>query len=439
MRGFTLFTGGGGVDIAMQSLGVDVVGGIEYDDKIAQVARDNGMNVTTADILECDPRDFPAMDWLHASPPCPNFSVAKAGAQETENDLALANKIIEFIMANLPPVFTLENVYAYRKSKSWQRIENALHAAGYWIHLAHVNFADYGVPQTRKRMIVRAKLGGMIPWLVPTHHKQGFNCKPKWIGWYEAIEDLIPTLPDSKFAPWQMKRLPDEFRESLFVDGCINGGELYTKTPADPILTIKATTGEKGRMPRAFVMAQGSRNGKIPTYSGDEPHGTVTANSNQTGIKAFVMDEGNTGSNGKRKHRDSDEPIKTVTAGGMVTRAFIVNESSTMEIRGEGVPAASQVAGPRNANQKAFIINGTPNDYGKSVTIKKQDEPVFTQTSTAEKRPQRAHVNGRVVKMTVHALARFQTFPDSYIGATTRIIGNAVPPIGFANVMRNLI
>lgn len=32
MNGFTLFTGGGGVDIAMESLGVTVIGGIECDE-----------------------------------------------------------------------------------------------------------------------------------------------------------------------------------------------------------------------------------------------------------------------------------------------------------------------------------------------------------------------------------------------------------------------
>ncbi len=339
MKGFTLFTGGGGVDIAMESLGVEVVGGIEYVDAIAAVARENGFKVTTADILQCDPADFPAMDWLHASPPCPNFSVAKKDGKETDNDIALSKKIIEFIMSNLPKIFTLENVYQYRKGESWAMIENALHSAGYWVHLAHVNFADYGVPQTRKRMIVRAiRHGGFVPYLQPTHDKYGRNGLPKWVGWYEAIEDLIPDLPDSKFANWQLKRLPKEFRESTLVS---NAGsqpvghpdrkaQTYnTGTPALPI-----TTQHESRL-RAFIAAQGSYEERIPVYKADEPHGTVTANSNQTGIKAFT--------------------------------------------------------------------------------------------------------NGRIVKMTVRALARFQTFPDWYKNPTTRIIGNAVPPVGFANVMRGMI
>jgi len=45
-----------------------------------------------------------------------------------------------------------------------------------------------------------------------------------------------------------------------------------------------------------------------------------------------------------------------------------------------------------------------------------------------------AYTNGRVVKITVHALARFQSFPGTYRwpdsnALATRIIGNAVPPL----------
>jgi hypothetical protein len=40
----------------------------------------------------------------------------------------------------------------------------------------------------------------------------------QWVGWYEAIEDLIPSLPESSFAPWQLKRLHevDFFADALF-------------------------------------------------------------------------------------------------------------------------------------------------------------------------------------------------------------------------------
>jgi len=57
-NGFTMFSGGDGAGIAMKMLGVSHVGGIEWDDEIAAVARANGFDVTTADILQCNPAPY---------------------------------------------------------------------------------------------------------------------------------------------------------------------------------------------------------------------------------------------------------------------------------------------------------------------------------------------------------------------------------------------
>jgi hypothetical protein len=54
---------------------------------------------------------------------------------------------------------------------------------GYWLHVDVLNAADFGVPQTRRRLVVRAVRGGFVPHLPP---------KIAWRGWYDAIADLIP-------------------------------------------------------------------------------------------------------------------------------------------------------------------------------------------------------------------------------------------------------
>lgn len=195
--GATLFSGFEGVGIGMQMAGINHLWGIEKDPKIANVAQINGFNVVCADILECNPSDFERVNVLHASPPCPNFSVSKREGKETELDIALATKVAEFISVIKPDFFTLENVYGYRKSKSWQIILGVLENIGYWVQIHHLNSADFGVPQVRRRMVVRATRGWLLPLLPPVK---------KWAGWYDAIEDLIPSLPDAKFAPWQLKQ-----------------------------------------------------------------------------------------------------------------------------------------------------------------------------------------------------------------------------------------
>lgn len=246
MKGGVLFAGGGGYCLGMVQAGISHAWGIEYDDNIASIARLNGLNTITMDILECNPSKLEPVDLLHASPPCPNFSTAKKDAKETVNDLALADKICEFIIELLPTLFTLENVYQYRKSKSWQRIAKTLLNHGYQFNYWHVNMADYGVPQTRKRMIVIARRDGIKPMLPEATHDENpvngfFETKQRWVSWYDAIEDLIPDLPDSEFTQWQLKKLPHNCNTFIMNAANPNGNEKRKyRTKNEPCKTITA-------------------------------------------------------------------------------------------------------------------------------------------------------------------------------------------------------
>lgn len=341
----TFFSGGGGFDIGAVAAGWEPVFANEYDKRIAAVYRQNlGDHITVGSLLDLDVKhDFPRVRWFHASPPCPNFSVAKASAEESANDLELARQTARYIVHHLPDFVTLENVYGYRKSKSWRIIARALNEHGYLFNYWHVNMADYGVPQTRQRMIVVARRDGAMPMLPPATHAEnpaptlfGDGLK-KWIGWYEVIEDLIPTLPDSQFADWQLERL------------------------------IVASLFSKAAPPRAFLLNETPNNhgATVTSCAVDAPAFTMTASVGKRPLRALLMDAGNVHRNGQKKYRSCDEPTKAITAS----------------------------------------------DQGH-----------------------RAYTNGRVVKMTPRALARFQSFPDTYQlpennSLACRIIGNAVPPL----------
>ena len=332
-----IFTGFGGATIGAMQAGLKPLWGIEYDADIAAVANQNlGDHVMVADILDVDPATLPRVDVLHASPECKRASSANNsaeingdGTKENGIDIAHAQKVAEFISEIQPKCFTLENVYAYRNFKSWTKIiAPALYENGYeFYQMEHVNAADYQVPQTRKRMIVRAVKGGWVPMLPQPD---------PWIGWYEAIEDLIPELPDSQFAPWQLKRLPEELRTML--------------------------------------VAQGGYDGTVVNAAPGMPSFTVTSNGNQTKVKAMLV----------------------------------------------------------------------PGDNASNSTIRLADEPMVTvQTRTPGQCTHRAFI-GKVVSMTPRALARFQSFPDWYTlpekaTLACRGIGNAVPPLLYEKIVRQLI
>ena len=340
--------------------GLDTAWAIEYDPKIADVARKNlGDHVITANIIDVDPATLSGVDVLHASPPCPNFSVAKQGGTETAADIALANKVAEYIDVLRPRIFTLENVTAYHRSTSWSLIRERLYECGYWLDVAILKAADFGVPQTRKRMIVRAIRGEWVPMLPQPE---------PWIGWYAAIDDLISTLPDTTLANWQIKRLPEEIISSFMIGG---GG-----------------------------------------------------------------------------CRDISEPAHCVTTtSALGTRAVLVNgtdaQGSTVP-RPRGSPAFTVIAAQHKGMPKALLpilIGNNANATSGTDIYVSALRPAQTVRTTTDGR---AVLPGRIVKITPRCLARFQSFPDWYElpDSTTlavRGIGNAVPPLMYEKIIRQLV
>jgi DNA (cytosine-5)-methyltransferase 1 len=313
MKALIGFAGFGGPDIALREAGIETTG-IENDYAIAEVNRVNGGNVIVADILSIDPADF--IGWLlyHFSPPCPSFSVASQSS-ETNLDISLARKICEFIRVGRPKFFTLENVWLYRKSLSWLLIWYTLLEEGYGVDAWNLNAADYGVPQSRRRMIVIGRRDGRRPakpW--PTYSKNPDMFTRPWVGWYEAIEDLLPSLPETNFADWQIDRMPEKLQETMLIGH--SSQELGLARTDKPAFTVTTNSNRS----RAFIInSQNASAGRALTVREDKsPMFTVTANIEEKNSppKAFVVDCQYKNFNGERDLiiRTEDQPIFTMTA-----------------------------------------------------------------------------------------------------------------------------
>lgn len=408
----TLFSGGEVAGTGIRAAGYRHLWGIEQDDAIANVARANGFHILTADIVDVDPHTLTVPDYLHASPVCTRASQGNQsaelnddGTKEAPLDIRMGEKVAAFIDVMRPRMFTLENVYGYRNFKAFKIICAALTRNGYMWDYDNLNAADFGVPQTRRRLILRAVRDALLPNLPPPM---------EWRGWYAAIEDLIPTLPASKFAPWQLARLPEELKTFL----CDSAG-----FPGTDGVTVPVTRNQH------------------------EPANTIVANFERRPMRAFLMSgAGNTNfgdaypGNGVCEH---DEPAQSVTAldgGGTAHRAFVVagmpNNNGASVIVRHGDSPMMTVTAQQNQRQslRAFLINGS--NSGRELTIAEANAPSFVVTSQrVEKDGRRAWLSqGRVVSMTPRALARFQSIPDSYeLPADTRlaarVIGNGWPSL----------
>lgn len=257
----TLFTGGGGFDIGARSLGVENVWGVELDPRIAD--HTNNMlegGVKTANVLYMNPNDFEYVDWLHASPPCQTHSVANRDRGETENDILLAHKVGDFIRVLKPKVFSLENVWRYHKSEAADVIYQALWSAGYAFRVEHLDAADFGVPQRRKRMILRAKRGGLGMFGAPQPMEKTHD---KHVGWYWAVMDILDTFPETTLADWQVERLKASgeyeqvFSTPAMIEGAVGGARPpKVVQPDEPAPTV--VTGSGCRVHRIVMVRSGN-------------------------------------------------------------------------------------------------------------------------------------------------------------------------------------
>jgi DNA (cytosine-5)-methyltransferase 1 len=404
----TYFSGGGGVDWGLRNAGLTPTWAVELEADIAAVYERNfGHSPIVADVRQIDPAELPPVDWFHASPVCTRASVANVGGQESDVDLSTAAAVSRALEVLEPPFFTMENVVQYRDFQSFKNICRTLERLGYFFTTDNVNSADFGVPQTRRRLFVRASRGLLPPLPLPV----------RWVGWYEAIEDLIPTLPESKLAPWQLARLPAEIKDSLLWSNTRShdqkGNEYgaVTRGRQEPSVTVTANGGPVNAI---LVNAnQVSRDSTVRTMF--EPAATVTgSNASRASHNYALLFAGDSSADSWGDNfREAEQPAFTAKENGVGHQRVLVTE-----------PA------------EGFLVCGMLNDNGEKLTIRAQADPAFTVTTSHNQRDIKGVLPGgyKVVSITPRALARFQSVPDEYWlpekrGLAAKVIGNMVPPL----------
>jgi DNA (cytosine-5)-methyltransferase 1 len=83
-------------------------------------------------------------------------------------------------------------------------ILNLLEGGGYATTFTLYNSANYGVPQTRERLIFFASREGLaVPFIAPTHNEKGMNGLPRW----RTVRDAIGGLQNK---PGECGRFPEK-------------------------------------------------------------------------------------------------------------------------------------------------------------------------------------------------------------------------------------
>lgn len=107
---------------------------------------------------------------LAGGPPCQGFSTAgPCRVDDPRNKLVLS--FLKAVEALRPRNVVFENVPAlrWRGKQFLDELLERLEALGYVAELSILHSEAYGVPQLRRRLVVRASRGGQIAWPKPTH------------------------------------------------------------------------------------------------------------------------------------------------------------------------------------------------------------------------------------------------------------------------------
>lgn len=164
MKVCSLFSGIGGIDLAFQQAGFEIVWANEFDRDAAKTYRHNfGPNhLVEADVRSIDPCTIPDFDVLVAGFPCQPFSIM--GRQKGFRDPrgTLFFEIARVAEAKLPKVIFLENVanlLEHDEGKTFLTIYNALVPLGYTFKYQVMDAMEYGnIPQNRTRIFIVAFL-----------------------------------------------------------------------------------------------------------------------------------------------------------------------------------------------------------------------------------------------------------------------------------------
>lgn len=154
----SLFSGCGGLDLGFKQAGYDIVWANDFDSSSCQTYRRNfGDHIFEGSITEVDFKSVPDPDIITGGFPCQDFSMIwKRGGLETDRG-NLYRHFVRAVETKMPRVFVAENVkglLSANNKNAVQQIVEDFASVGYKVHFDLYNFAEYGAPQLRERVLI---------------------------------------------------------------------------------------------------------------------------------------------------------------------------------------------------------------------------------------------------------------------------------------------
>jgi len=160
IRAIDLFCGAGGSSWGATQAGVKVVAAFDMWALAGQNHHENFPDTKfyPGKLETMDPdklvEELGNIELILASPECTNHSPAKGKGERCETSKNTAFEVIRFAKAFKPRWIVIENVINMMKWSRYKEFCDALVADGYKITPQKLNAADFGVPQSRRRLFL---------------------------------------------------------------------------------------------------------------------------------------------------------------------------------------------------------------------------------------------------------------------------------------------
>jgi len=190
----SLFSGCGGLDLGFEKEGFEILWAIDNDYFSCKTFRRHfGDRIVNRDIIEIDFSEVPDCDVILGGFPCQDFSVIwnRPGLNGLRGDLY--RHFVRAVIAKKPKAFVAENVkglLSANKGKAISQIISDFSKVGYKISTHVYNFAEYGVPQNRERLILVGLRNDLHSVFTPPNPDHGPGHQLPYVTAGEALKGI---------------------------------------------------------------------------------------------------------------------------------------------------------------------------------------------------------------------------------------------------------
>jgi len=184
------FCGAGGLAYGLKSAGLNVIAGVDFDPACRHPLEANtGANFYLRDIAEVTATDL--NEWfgktkirvLAGCAPCQPFSKYSQSRKTPSDQWGLLKHFQRLVEEVKPEIVTMENVIGLATKDIWAEFVAALEDLDYSVDWKSINCQDYGVAQTRERLVLLASRLGVIELIKPKMDET------------RTVKDVIGGLP----------------------------------------------------------------------------------------------------------------------------------------------------------------------------------------------------------------------------------------------------